>query len=57
MFAECPALGKILFAECFVLPSAALGKDLICRVPDVLDSAKIFALGKDLGCVWFGCEM
>jgi hypothetical protein len=26
-------------------------------VPDVLDSAKIFALGKDLGCVWFGCEM
>jgi hypothetical protein len=23
-----------LFAECFVLPSAALGKDLICRVPE-----------------------
>ena len=46
-FAECPALGKELFAECNSLPSAALGKEGLCRVPDFLHSAKQFALGKD----------
>jgi len=32
-FTECLALGKATFAECFILPSAALGKILLCRVP------------------------
>jgi hypothetical protein len=35
-----------LFAECFFLPSTALGKGLIRQVPDEMLSAKIFALGK-----------
>ena len=45
------------FAECFLplLPSAiilpsvfftALGKELLCRVPDIMHSANILALGK-----------
>ena len=34
VFAECPALGKELFAECNSLPSAALSKEGLCRVPD-----------------------
>jgi len=41
-FAECQAL----FAECHILPSAALGKAGLCRVPEIWHSAKIFALGK-----------
>jgi hypothetical protein len=32
-YAECPALGKELFAEFFVSPSGALGKDKLCQVP------------------------
>ena len=32
-FAECLALGKATFAECFILPSAALGKIFLCQVP------------------------
>jgi hypothetical protein len=64
-FAECTALGKMFFAECFplpsvrhsvkdeftvclYLPSAALGKQSLCRVPDILHSAKSLALGKVL---------
>jgi len=31
-FAECLALDKATFAECFILPSAAVGKILLCRV-------------------------
>jgi len=46
VFAECQALGKGLFAECHILPSAALGKAGLCRVPEIWHSAKIFALGK-----------
>jgi hypothetical protein len=34
-FAECLALGKDFFAECFYLPSAALGKEALCRVSDI----------------------
>jgi len=34
VFAECPALGKEIFAECNSLPSAALGKEGLCRVSD-----------------------
>ena len=34
VFAECPALGKEIFAECNSLPSAALGKEDLCRVSD-----------------------
>ena len=34
VFAEFPALGKKIFAECNSLPSAALGKEGLCRVPD-----------------------
>jgi len=33
-FAECLTLGKAFFAECISLPSAALGKIALCRVPD-----------------------
>ena len=33
-FAECPALGKEIFAECNSLPSVALGKKDLCRVSD-----------------------
>ena len=33
-FVEYPALGKELFAECNSLPSAALGKEGLCRVPN-----------------------
>ena len=46
MFAEClfvPSFwhsAKPVFAECFYLPSAALSKYLVCRVPDKLLSAK-----------------
>jgi hypothetical protein len=46
-FAECPALGKVIFAECLTLPRAALGKEPFCRVPDIWHSAKHMALGKD----------
>ena len=46
-FTECPALSKALFAECNSLPSAALGKEGLCRVPDFLHSAKQFAFSKD----------
>ena len=46
VFAECQALGKGLFAECHILPSAALGKAGLYRVPEIWHSAKIFALGK-----------
>ena len=63
MFAECQAVGKSMFAECFYmprarhsaksffaecfgLPCAALGKESLCRVPDILRSANYFALGK-----------
>jgi hypothetical protein len=45
-FVECVALGKEPFAECFSLPSAALGKERLCQVPDIWHSAKHFALGK-----------
>ena len=41
------ALGKYEFAECSSLPSAALGKIALCRVPDIWHSAKSFALGKE----------
>ena len=33
-FAECLTLGKAFFAECISLPSAALGKIALCRVPN-----------------------
>ena len=48
-FVECQALGKVQicrvldFAECKILPSATLGKILLCRVP------RYFALGKVSG--------
>jgi hypothetical protein len=45
-FAERPTLGKEPFAEGFSLPSAALDKERLCRVPDIWHSAKHFALGK-----------
>ena len=35
-----------LFAECHILPSAALGKAGLCRVLEIYYSAKIFTLGK-----------
>jgi len=44
--AECLALGKELFAESRALPSAALGKEALCRVPDFWRSAKHLTLGK-----------
>jgi hypothetical protein len=64
-FAECSTLGKIFFAECFIMPSArhsandeftvcfplpsvALGKEDLYRVPDILRSANIWTLGKVL---------
>ena len=46
IFAECQALGKGHFAECHILPSAALGEAGLCRVPEIWHSAKIFALDK-----------
>jgi hypothetical protein len=46
VFAECQALGKGLFVECHILPSAALDNAGLCRVPEIWHSAKIFALGK-----------
>jgi hypothetical protein len=33
---------------CLSLPSATLGKQSLCRVPDILHSAKHLALGKVL---------
>jgi hypothetical protein len=47
-FAECPALGKAIFAECLTLPRAALGKELLCRVSDIWHSTKHMTLGKDI---------
>jgi hypothetical protein len=53
-FAECFSLpsvrrsAKYKFTVCFYLPSVALGKKSLCRVPDILRSAKILALGKGL---------
>jgi hypothetical protein len=41
---------KSLFAECFILPRVfcvALGKELLCRVPEIKHSAKNMALGKE----------
>jgi hypothetical protein len=41
---------KSLFAECFLLPMVfcvALGKELLCRVPEIKHSAKNMALGKE----------
>jgi len=35
-----------VFAECHILPSAALDKAGLCRVPEIWHSVKIFALGK-----------
>jgi hypothetical protein len=43
-------LGKELLAECFLLPRVfcvALGKELLCRVPEKKHSAKNLALGKE----------
>jgi hypothetical protein len=42
------------FTVCFPLPSVALGKEDLCRVPDVWLSAKLWTLGKVLvsGSVW-----
>jgi hypothetical protein len=51
-FAESQTLGKevlcrvLFFAECFSVPSAALGKKGLCRVPNFFHSAKPIALGK-----------
>jgi hypothetical protein len=71
-FAECFSLpsawhsAKVVFTMCFYLPSVALGKESLCRVPDILHSAKPRTLGKDrvsgsecLGClsaysIWIG---
>jgi hypothetical protein len=42
---------KSFFAECFLLPRVfcvALGKELLCQVPDKKHSAKNLALGKEL---------
>jgi hypothetical protein len=39
--------GKAIFAECLTLPRAALGKEPLCRVPDIWHSAKHMTLGKD----------
>jgi hypothetical protein len=47
-FAESQALAKESFAECFYLPSAALNKIALCRVSDIIHSAKHLALGKSL---------
>jgi hypothetical protein len=53
VFAECCPLPSVqhsvkgLFAESLTLPSAALGKILLCRVPDKRHSAKNPTLGKD----------
>jgi hypothetical protein len=44
-FAESPALGKTIFAECLTLPRAALGKEPLCQVPDKRHSAKHLVLG------------
>jgi hypothetical protein len=40
---------------CLSLPSAALGKQSLCRVPDILHSANSLALGKGLvsGSEWY----
>jgi hypothetical protein len=43
-FAERPTLGKEPFAEGFSLPSAALDKERLCRVPDIWHSAKLLCL-------------
>jgi hypothetical protein len=51
-FAECFYLPsaqlsvKADFTVCLYLPRAALGKHYLCRVPDILLSAKYLALGK-----------
>jgi hypothetical protein len=53
-FAECFIVlsarhsAKDKFTVCFPLPSAALGKEDFCRVPDVLRSANLWTLGKVL---------
>jgi hypothetical protein len=60
-FAECFSLpsarhsAKHEFTVCFSLPSVALGKEALCRVPDILHSAKQLALGKVLvsGSEWW----
>lgn len=39
-----------LFVECCVLPSAALDKLLLCRVPDILFSANVLAFSKERVC-------
>jgi hypothetical protein len=41
---------SFFFAECFLLPRVfcvALGKELLCRVPEKKHSAKNLALGKE----------
>jgi hypothetical protein len=48
LFAERLTLGKSIIRQVFFLPSAALGKVLIRRVPDEMLSAKHLTLGKDL---------
>jgi hypothetical protein len=63
-FAECSTLGKNFFAECFKrmnLPYVFLCRVLhenLCRVPDILHSAKLWTLGKVLvsgsGWWWVG---
>jgi hypothetical protein len=51
-FAECFSLPSIWhsakeeFTVCFPLLSATLGKQALCRVPDILHSAKLWTLGK-----------
>jgi hypothetical protein len=52
-FAECFSLPSVWrsakgdFTVCFSLPSVALGKESLCRVPDIWHSAKPRTLGKD----------
>jgi hypothetical protein len=44
-------LGKKPLRECFLLPRVfcvALGKELLCRVPEIKHSAKNMALDKEL---------
>jgi hypothetical protein len=47
IFAECFSLPSVWrsakeeFTVCFPLPSTALGKEALCRVPDILHSAKL----------------
>jgi hypothetical protein len=54
LFAECFSLPSVRysvkdkFTVCFSLPSAALDEQSLCRVPDILRSAKHLALGKVL---------